>query len=59
MLSDNEFLQLAHFFQNMKYIHGAEFVNATLRRHSEIRRALIDYENQFIIRVESNLKGDD
>lgn len=59
MLSENEYLKLAIFFTNMKYIHGNDFVNSTLKRHPEIRNALIEYEKEFILRVESNLKSED
>lgn len=45
--------------RNMKYIHGGEFVNATLIRHTKIRQALVDYEKTAIIDLESEILNKD
>lgn len=54
-LSDVEYARIARRFQLMKYIHGPEWVQATLRRHRDIYFALCDYEKRYIIDLESNL----
>lgn len=55
LLSDIEYRRIAHTFELMKYIHGGEWVNATLSRHRDIRNALLDYEKRYIIDLESSL----
>lgn len=57
MITDIEYMKIARRIQMMKYIHGAEWVNATLRRHKDLLFALQDYEKTFIIDAESNLIG--
>lgn len=54
-LSDIEYNRIAHKLQLMKYIHGPEWVQATLRRHKDIMIALQDYEKCYIIDLESDL----
>lgn len=54
-LSDIEYMKIARRIQMMKYIHGAEWVNATLRRHKDLFLALQEYEKTYIIDLESNL----
>ena len=49
MISDLQYQKIARLFRNMKYIHGGEFVNATLIRHSRLKQALQDYEKTAII----------
>ena len=55
LLSDIEYSRIARRFQLMKYIHGPEWVQATLRRHRGIYNALCDYEKRYIIDLESSL----
>lgn len=55
MISKTDYFHLANFFFQVKCIHGPEFVNATLKRHKEIAKALTEYEKEYIKRVESNL----
>lgn len=57
MLTSTEYFKIASHIQMMKYIHGADFVNATLLRHSVLRNALLDYEKRFIIDTESDLSS--
>lgn len=54
-LSHIEYIQIARFFQLMKYIHGPEFVQSTLRRHKDIFLALTEYEKRYIVDLESSL----
>lgn len=55
ILNDVEYRRIAHTFELMKYIHGGEWVNATLSRHRDIRNALTEYEKRYIIDLESSL----
>lgn len=59
ILSDIQYRKIAHFIRDMKYIHGGDFVNATLIRHKDLKLALLDYEKTHIIDLESEIsKGD-
>lgn len=55
MLTDLQYMKIARRIQMMKYIHGAEWVNSTLRRHKKLLLALQDYEKTYIIDTESNI----
>ena len=58
MITSIQYARIARFFSNMKAIHGPDFVNSTLIRHSKLKQALLDYEKTFIIDTESEiLKG--
>lgn len=54
-MTDQQYLQLALLFCNMKFIHGNDFVNSTLRRHSALNKMLIEYEKNRIIELEREL----
>lgn len=55
MISETQYFRIARLFRNMKYIHGGEFVNATLIRHGKLKQALLDYEKCAIIDLESEI----
>lgn len=55
MITDTQYYKIGRLIRNMKYIHGGEFVNATLIRHSKLRQALVDYEKTAIIDLESEI----
>ena len=54
-MTDEQYLKIAIFFCNMKYLHGNDFVNSTLRRHSALAKSLIEYEKNRIIELEREL----
>ena len=55
MISDLQYQKIARLIRNMKYIHGGDFVNSTLIRHSKLRQALLDYEKTAIIDLEGEI----
>lgn len=55
MINSIQYHRLARFFKNMKAIHGPDFVNATLSRHSKLKQALLDYEKTYIIDLEGEI----
>ena len=54
-MSDEQFKRIAEFFCNLKFLHGNDFVNSTLRRHSALNKKLLEYEKQRIIDIEREL----
>lgn len=57
MMTDLQYSKIAKFFEKLKVIHGPEFVNATLNRHKDLYRALLEYEKYAIQELESNLSA--
>lgn len=55
MITPQQYYKIARLIRNMKYIHGGEFVNATLIRHGKLKQALLDYEKCAIIDLESEI----
>lgn len=58
-LQDSDYIRISHFFARMKFLHGNDFVNATLRRHSELKKALIEYESKHILELEREILNSD
>lgn len=55
MLNDFKYIQIVKFLHRLKIVHGNDFLNATLRKHPKIAKALIDYEKDHIIQLEREL----
>ena len=53
------YLAVSKFFQAMKCIHGGGFVDATLRRHSDLKKVLLDFESEYIIKLETELLNEE
>ena len=56
-LTNKQYNEITQFFSSLKVLHGPEFVNATLNRHRDLQKALIDYEKNVITELESNLSS--
>lgn len=54
-MTDLQYTKLTRFLYRLKIVHGNDFLNATLRKHHKIAKALIDYEKQHIIDIEREL----
>lgn len=55
-MSDTQFMKIALFFCNLKYLHGNDYVNSTLRRHSALNNKLKEYEKSYILELERELE---
>lgn len=55
VISATDYITISSFFHRMKIIHGNDFVNTTLRKHPEIKKALLDFEKQRIIKIEREI----
>ena len=51
-MTSGQYFRAARFCRSMKYIHGADFVNASLNRHSDLKKALTKYEREHILELE-------
>lgn len=51
-LNYGQYIRISSFLRRMKYIHGADFVNSTLRRHYELKNALTEFEKNHILDLE-------
>lgn len=58
-LSHEKYIEIVQALNNMKIVHGPEWLNATLTRHHILRNALLDYEKCYIIDLESELIRED
>lgn len=54
-MTDAQFIKIALFFCNLKYLHGNDYVNSTLRRHSALNSKLKEYEKSYILELEREL----
>lgn len=54
-VEQQRYFEIGLFVQQMKYIHGNDFVNSTLRRHSKILNFLTDYEKKHILDLEREI----
>lgn len=57
MMTKKNYDIIAEFLGKLKVIHGPEFVNATLNRHKDLYKALLEYEKSAITELESNLSA--
>lgn len=53
-----QYLKVVKLFENMKRVHGPQFVNYTLTRHVALRRKLIDFERIMLADLEEEILSD-
>lgn len=54
-MTDSQYVKLTHFLYRLKVVHGNDFLNGTLRKHSSLAKALLEYEKKHIIELEREI----
>lgn len=54
-LDNINYYKIVGFLEALKIIHGPLFVSSTLKKHPKLAEALLIYEKDYILELESNL----
>lgn len=54
-MTEGQYFKASRFCRSMKYIHGADFVNSSLARHNDLKKALTKFEKEHMLELEREI----
>lgn len=55
IMTQTQYIKVIRFLECLKIHNGNIFLNKTLRNHSQLNQALLDYEKEHIIELEREI----